>query len=78
MKNNITVSYTGNHFVLVDPDTKKSIIVDPASLIGKKYFVTSAIERHFLSLFPGKTECQLTPDASAEMTQIADWNNVYE
>ena len=67
-----------DQFYLVDPDTKKTITLSSAHLIAKAFFVNSAITRYFLSFFPGKQECELTPEAEARITQIADWNEDFE
>lgn len=77
--NIIKVSLTEDDvFVLVDPDTGKTIRIMSKALINKRYFVDAAIEHHFLEQFPGKTECDCSPEAAACIKSIADWNEDYE
>ena len=77
--NTITVTLIeGDVFSLVDPDTGKTVRIMSKALIGKRYFVDAAIEHHFLEQFPGKTECDCSPEATACIKSIADWNEDYE
>jgi len=75
----INVSLTKDDvFVLVDPDTGKTVTVNSGVLHDKRYFVVSAIEQHFLEKFPGKQECVCTPEAESRIQSIADWNEDFE
>ena len=77
--NIIKVSLIENdQFQLIDPDTKKTFTLSSGLLHTKRFFVDTAITDYFLSFFPGKKECELSPEAETRIRNIADWNADFE